>query len=163
MDQRILDTLRHAPSLDLYELSLTVNRLLADPVRILEIRKRLHLGARVKFFDHQTNALAAGIVVELRQKEVLVQLETTRSQWWLPYTAIAVDPAQRTPESASGPAAPVIDATVFRVGDTVGFTDKYLRERVGTVIRINDKSISIDCDGESWRVSRRLLRKIIDI
>ncbi len=163
MDQRILDTLRHAPSLDLYELSLTVNRLLADPVRILEIRKLLHLGARVKFLHHQTNALAAGIVVELRQKEVLVQLEGTHSQWWLPYAAIAADLAQRTPQSASGPAAPVIDATGFRVGDTVGFTDKYLRERVGTVIRINDKSISIYCGGESWRVSRRLLRKIIDI
>ena len=163
MDQRILDTLRHAPSLDLYELSLTVNRLLADPVRILEIRKLLHLGARVQFFHHQTNALAPGIVVELRQKEVLVQLETTLSQWWLPYTAIVADPAQRTPQSTSGPAAPAIEATVFRVGDTVGFTDKYLRERVGTVIRINDKSISIDCGGESWRVSRRLLRKIIDI
>jgi hypothetical protein len=149
MDQRILDKLRHAPSLDLYEPSLTVDRLLADPVRILEIRKLLHLGARVKFFHHQTNALAAGIVVELRQKEVPVQLEGTRSQWWLPYTAITVEPAQRAPESVFGPAAPVEDAIDFRVGGTVGFTDKYFRERVGTVIRINDKSISIDCDGES--------------
>ncbi len=40
---------------------------------------------------------------------------------------------------------------------------KHLRERIGTVTRINAKSCSLLCDGEQWRVSRGLLRKIIDV
>ncbi len=166
MDYRLLDTLRNAPSLDLYELNLIVHQLLADPVRILEIRKHLHLGMQVMFFDHRTHALAPGRVVELRQKEVCVQEEGMhRRQWLLPYAAIVVAPGaddvQPQPPAPIGNAA--ISDAVFNVGDTVAFTDKYLRERIGTVTRLNDKTVSILCDGERWRVSPRLLRKIIDV
>lgn len=162
MDTRLLDTLRHAPSLDLYELNLMVRQLLDDPVRILEIRKHLHLGAPVMFFHHRTNCLAPGRVVELRQKEVCVQEDSTHSQWVLPYAAIVVESAARTAQPAPPPQPPV-NTTVFNVGDTVTFTDKYFRERVGTVIRLNDKTVSVLCDGERWRVTRRILRKIIDV
>jgi hypothetical protein len=31
------------------------------------------------------------------------------------------------------------------------------------VERLNDKTVSINCDGERWRVTRRILRKIIDV
>jgi hypothetical protein len=163
MDSRLLDALRNAPSLDLYELNLMVHQLLADPVRILEIRKHLHLGAAVMFFDHRTSALAPGHVVELRQKEVCVQEDGLHHrQWILPYAAIAVESVGRTTQPAPAQQAP-IGTAAFDIGDTVTFTDKYLRERVGTVMRLNDKTVSVLCDGERWRVTRRLLRKIIDV
>jgi hypothetical protein len=53
----------------------------------------------------------------------------------------------------------------FSVGDTVGFTDRHLSERVGTIVRLNSKTASIaviDSEGH-WRVSYALLRKIVDI
>ncbi len=163
MDSRLLDTLRQAPSLDLYELNLMVNQLLADPVRILEIRKHLHLGAQVMFFDHRTKAMAPGRVIELRQKEVCVQDDGMHSrQWILPYAAIVAESVAGTAKPAPATQPPV-NTTVFNVGDMVTFTDKYLRERVGTVTRLNDKTVSVLCDGERWRVTRRILRKIIDV
>jgi len=163
MDSRLLDTLRNAPSLDLYELNLMVNQLLADPVRILEIRRHLHLGAPVMFFDHRTNALTPRRITELRQKDVCVQEDGVhRRQWILPYAAIVVESTARAAQSSPSPQAPV-NPTVFSADDTVTFTDKYFRERVGTVIRLNDKTVSVLCDGERWRVTRRILRKIIDV
>ena len=57
MDSRLLDMLRHAPSIDLYKFNLIVNQLLTDPARILEARRHLHQGATVNFFDHRINAL----------------------------------------------------------------------------------------------------------
>ena len=162
MDTRLLDSLRNAPTLDLYQLSLTVNQLLADPVRILEIRKHLHLGAPVMFFDHRTRTLVPGRVTELRQKDVCVQEDGVhRRQWILPYVALVIDPtirAQPTPQPQTA-----IPPATFQVGDTVAFTDKYFREHIGTVERLNDKTVSILCDGERWRVTRRILRKIIDL
>jgi len=80
----------------------------------------------------------------------------------LPYAAIVADPAQRTEQAPPMPPRPV-DVAEFKLGDTVGFTDKHLRERIGTVTRINAKSCSLLCDGEQWRVSPGLLRKIIDL
>lgn len=53
----------------------------------------------------------------------------------------------------------------FFVGDTVGFTDKHLSERVGTIVRLNSKTASIamtDSEGH-WRVSYGLLRRIVDL
>jgi hypothetical protein len=53
----------------------------------------------------------------------------------------------------------------FFIGDTVGFTDKHLSERVGIIVRLNKKTASIAVDDSEghWRVSYALLRKIVDI
>jgi hypothetical protein len=162
MDQRLLDLLKAAPSIDLYELMLTINRMLADPARILDIKTRLHLGARVTFFNHETRTLVPGTVMEFRQKEVAVSDDATHKQWWLTYPAVIPDTTQPPPRPAE-PAKPMPYPTAFKIGDTVSFTDKYLRDHVGVVIRLNEKTVSLDCDGEQWRVSRNYLRKIIDV
>jgi hypothetical protein len=162
MDSRLLDALRSAPSLDLYELSLALNQMLTDPRRILDVRRHLHLGAQVMYFDHRRGTLAPGRVLQLQATSVTVQDTATHTQWKLPYAAIVADPAQRTEQAPPVPQRPA-DATAFKLGDTVSFTDKHLRERIGTVTRINAKSCSLLCDGEQWRVSPGLLRKIIDL
>lgn len=162
MDSRLLDTLRNAPSLDLYELSLAINQLLADPRRILDVRRHLHLGAQVMYFDHQRGALVPGRVLQLQTNTATVQDSATHTHWKLPYAAIVADPTLRAEQPPTIAPRPV-DASTFKLGDTVGFTDKYLRERVGTITRINAKSCSLLCDGEQWRVSPGLLRKIIDL
>ncbi|MFJ1252254.1 type II toxin-antitoxin system HipA family toxin [Cupriavidus sp. CuC1] len=53
----------------------------------------------------------------------------------------------------------------FLVGDTVSFTDQHLRERIGTIVRLNQKTASIQCDPNEghWRVSFALLRKVVDL
>jgi hypothetical protein len=45
----ILDSLRQAPSAELYRLYLTIGKMLDDPRRILEVRQRLHLGMEVSY------------------------------------------------------------------------------------------------------------------
>jgi hypothetical protein len=161
MDSRLLDALRNAPSLDLYELSLALNQMLADPRRILDVRRHLHLGAQVMYFDHRRGTLAPGRVLQLQATSATVQDTATHTQWKLPYAAIVADPTQR----AEAPPMPprTVDASAFKLGDTVSFTDKHMRERIGTITRINAKSCSLLCDGEQWRVSPGLLRKIIDL
>jgi hypothetical protein len=162
MDTRILDTLNQATSFDLYELSAAIDRILTDPVRILDIRKRMHLGQQVQFFSGRHGEPVPGIIVELRPKQVVIEEVATRQRWLLQYAAIAVDSGIQAPVTPP-PVSPKIDRSNFSVGDTVGFTDKHLRQRVGTIVRLNDKTASLDCDGESWRVSWRILRKIIDL
>ena len=41
----------------------------------------------------------------------------------------------------------------FRCGEKVSFEDKYLQTQVGTVVRINQRTATVDTgDGHSWRV-----------
>jgi hypothetical protein len=93
MDSRLLDALRNAPSLDLYELSLALNQMLADPRRILDVRRHLHLGAQVMYFDHRRGTLAPGRVLQLQATSATVQDTATHRHWKLPYAAIVADPA----------------------------------------------------------------------
>ena len=122
MDSRLLDLLRHAPSIDLYELNLIVNQLLADPARILEVRRHLHQGAAVTFFDHRINALMPGRVIELRQKDLRLQDERTRVQWILPYAAVLVDSAEPgVPPAPTVPPTQPASAARWSVLNKVGF------------------------------------------
>lgn len=69
----ILDSLRQAPSAELYRLYLAIGKMLDDPRRILEVRQRLHLGMEVSYF--RGDALAPpshGTVVELRQTQAVI-------------------------------------------------------------------------------------------
>jgi hypothetical protein len=34
----------------------------------------------------------------------------------------------------------------------VSFTDQNLQHRVGLIVRINQRTATLDCDGQTWRV-----------
>lgn len=77
MDSRLLDALRNAPSLDLYELSLVFNQMFTDPRRILDVCRDLHPGAQVMYFDHRRGTLAPGRVLQLQATNATVEDTTT--------------------------------------------------------------------------------------
>ena len=160
----ILDSLRQAPSAELYRLYLAIGKLLDDPRRILEIRQRLHLGMAVNYIgDDPLGPPAQGTIVELRQTQAVVQDSATRRRWGVLYAAII--PETSTGQPHVEPTPPRTQREEFFIGDTVGFTDKHLSERVGIIVRLNSKTASIavnDSEGH-WRVSYALLRKIVDI
>jgi hypothetical protein len=161
----ILDSLRQAPSAELFRLYLAIGKLLDDPRRILEIRQRLHLGIAVNYIvDNTLGPPAQGTIVELRQTQAVVQDSATRRRWAVLYAAIIPDNVN-APDHVESASPPRTQREEFFIGDTVGFTDKHLSERVGIIVRLNAKTASIavndsDCH---WRVSYALLRKIVDI
>jgi hypothetical protein len=160
----ILDSLRQAPSAELYRLYLAIGKMLDDPRRILEVRQRLHLGMAVSYIaDNPLGPLSQGTITELRHTQAIVQDNLSRRRWAIPYAAIVPDSAAPIhPEPAPPPRA---QREEFFIGDTVGFTDKHLNERVGTIVRLNSKTASIavtDSEGH-WRVSYGLLRHIVDL
>lgn len=191
------DLLDQASSLELFHLSVVIDALLAEPKRIIEIRRHLHIGQTVQFLDIGNPSLelktVQGRVVALADKEVTLLEVGTRHQWKLPYAAVVLpDPASETARQTTGTAAggfvyaneadqdrsqarpqkessrphneptrPTRDD--FRVGDRVSFEDRYLRTRIGTIIRINQKTATLDCGDSQWRVPFGVLRPVIDL
>ena len=162
----ILDALRLATSADLYRLHLTVVRLLDDPKRIIEIRRHLNLGLVVSYIADDIHATQRqGQIVELKTTQAVLVDSATHHRLTLPYAALVIDGLPRRPDETPPPAPPAARRDDFRPGDTVSFTDQHLQEHVGTIVRINQKTASIQCDPNQghWRVSFGLLRKIVDV
>ena len=168
IDPRLLEVLNHASSLQLFQLSTLIERLLADPRRIIAVRKDMHMGQTVRFLDWRDGSLREGKVVAMRDTQVTLQDLRERREWKLPYAAIdppvpSADAARHT-DAAPAPTAPRPTRNDFRCGEKVAFEDKYLQTVVGTIVRINERTASIDPgDGTKWRVGFALLRHVVDV
>lgn len=169
IDPQLLDVLNRASSLQLFQLSTLIERLLADPRRIIAVRTNMHIGQTVRFLDWRDGQMRQGKVVAMKDTQVTLQDLTERREWKLPYAAIEPpepNPTARAQAAAAAPppAAPRPSRNDFRCGEKVAFEDKYLQTVMGTIVRINDRTATIDPgDGSKWRVGFALLRHVLDV
>ena len=166
-DPKLLDALSRASSLELFQLQTIVERMLADPKRVIAVRVNMHLGQTVRFLDPRDGQMRSGKVVDMRDTQVVLHELATRREWKLPYAAVeppAGGAAPAQPEPAVPPAVPLPQRGDFRCGEKVAFEDRYLNTQVGTITRINQRTATIDTgNGPSWRVGFTLLRHVVDI
>jgi hypothetical protein len=165
IDARLLELLGRASSLELFQLNAVIERMLADPRRIVQVRKDLHLGQTVRFMDWRDGQMRAGKVIAMKDTQLTIQEDGTRSSWAVPYAAVEPPvPGASKPASAPEPSMPRATRNDFRCGEKVAFEDKYLNTVVGTIVRINQRTATIDPgDGTSWRVGFAHLRHVVDI
>ncbi|MBQ0961071.1 hypothetical protein KAK06_19100 [Ideonella sp. 4Y11] len=166
IDPRLLEVLQHASNLQLFQLNSVIERMLADPKRIVQVRKDLHLGQTVRFMDWRDGQMRLGKIVAMKDTQLTVQEDGTRSAWTLPYTAVEppAPGAARPAPTAEPPAPPRASRNDFRCGEKVAFEDKHLNTVVGVIVRINQRTATIDPgDGMTWRVGFGLLRHVVDI
>jgi len=166
-DPKLIDALNRASSLELFQLSTIIERLLADPRRIIAVRTNMNLGQTVRFLDWRDGQMRNGKVVAMKDTQVTLHEEGTRREWKLPYAAVEPPLATAQPTAAAAPAAPPplkASRNDFRGGEKVSFDDKYLQPQVGTVVRINQRTATVDTgNGQSWRVPFHMLRHVLDI
>lgn len=168
-ERRLVDALGQASSLQLYRLQAILRRMITDPKRVIEIRRQLHLGQMVRYFDLESDRMREARVVEMKDKEILVQDQATLRHWRLAYAA--VEPPVSGQSDVADSAASTMPATApkagredFQRGQKVAFEDKHLRTQVGVITRINQRTASIDTgDGLLWKVSFGLLRHVVDV
>ena len=49
------------------------------------------------------------------------------------------------------------------LGDVVGFVDRDQQQRTGKIIRLNDKTVTLQCDRAQWRVAYSFLHRVVDV
>ena len=167
---KLIEDLPMASSAELYQLSWVIEQLLADPRRIVQARADLHTGQQVQYLHWDDGKMRAARVVAMKDRRVTVLDEASRTHFTLPYAAIMTTPSNG-PDSgaeASVPAKPTLPPEIasqadFRVGNQVSFTDQHLQHRIGLIVRINQRTATLDCDGQTWRVAFGLLQPLVDI
>lgn len=155
----VIDRLHEATAFDLYRMRAAVDRALEQPCWFEAVRARLRVGQIVEYFDSRANTTRTAQILELRRKQVLVVDTTTRMRWLLTYAAINVDGASvlsfQRPRRG-------LDRCELAVGDVVGFVDRDQRPRSGCLLRLNEKTVTLRCGREQWRISYSLLYRVID-
>jgi hypothetical protein len=167
-DATLIDALNQATSLELFQLSALVERLMTDPRRIVAVRKDLHLGQVVRFYDARRDTMREGRIVEMRDAQLTLHDTQQQVQWKLPYAAIeppapGAQPRPQMQSPPSPPAPPKPTRADFARGDKVSFTDRHLQTHVGIVTRCNPKTASVDTGASSWSVPYGALRHVLDV
>lgn len=165
-DAVLIDALNQATSLELYQISALVERLITDPRRIVAVRKDLHLGQVVRFYDGRRDTMREGRIVEMRDAQLTLHDMQQRVQWKLPYAAIEPpEPgAQPRPQTPPTPAASsTLTRADFARGDKVAFTDRHLQTHVGVITRSNPKTATVDTGKASWSVPYGRLGRVLDV
>lgn len=167
---KLIEELPMATSAELYQLSWVIDQLLADPRRIVQARGQLHTGQQVRYLDWDDGKLRSARVVSMKDRRVTVLDEATRTHFTLPYGAIvltepSVDQAAGAVPEQSPPRPPpeIAGRADFRVGQRVSFTDQHLEHRIGLIVRINQRTATLDCGGQTWRVAFGLLHHLVDV
>lgn len=155
----VINSLNQASAFELYRMRAAIDRVLDDPKWLQAIQSRLHIGQEVKYFDAQANSLKRGKILELRRKQaVLLDLDDAKT-WIISYVAINLDGAdvQIRENKPQG-----LGRNEVAVGETVGFLDRAQQQRTGKVIRLNDKTVSLQCGNSQWRVAYSFLHRVVD-
>ncbi|MDJ0702652.1 MAG: hypothetical protein QNJ46_05170 [Leptolyngbyaceae cyanobacterium MO_188.B28] len=156
----VLAEVNKASLFDLYRLMAAVNQQLDNPERIEAVKRRLKPGQEITYFDAQENRLITATVISLHRTRLLVQNKHDGERWNIRFCAVNLDQAETDIQAISG--KQTFDRSEFKVGDRVGFYDRQNQERYGKIIRLNQKTVTLDCQGSKWRVSYSFLFKIID-
>jgi hypothetical protein len=155
----ILKALNQASAFELYRLRAAIDRSLDEQRWLLAIQSRLRIGESVEYFDTQANTLRRGQILELRRKQVVILDKDDGRRWLIPYVAINLDGAdvqiREQPRQGLG-------RNEIAVGEVVGFVDRNQQQRSGRVIRLNDKTVTLLCGSQQWRVAYGFLHRVVD-
>jgi hypothetical protein len=155
----VLKTLNQASAFELYRMRAAINRVLDEPRWLQAIQSRLQIGQAIEYFDSQANKSRRGKLLELRRKQAVVMDQDDGKRWLIPYVAINLDglDVQIREQSVQG-----LGRNEVAVGDIVGFVDRNQQQRSGQVIRLNDKTVTLLCGQQQWRVAYSFLHRVVD-
>ena len=154
----VLRTLNQASAFELYRMRAAIDRVLEQPHWLESIRSRLRVGQNISYFEPRANASEKGQIIELRRKHALVLEWATQKRWLIEYAAINIDGAdveiREQPRKGLG-------RNEVGVGDVVGYISRNHQQCSGRIIRLNDKTVTVQVGREQWRVSYSLLHRVV--
>lgn len=151
--------LNSASAFELFRLRGAIDRVLDQPGWLDAIRSRLRVGQPIQYFDSGANRSQRGQLLELRRKHAVVLDPATLKRWLISYAAINLDGSdveiREKPRQGLG-------RNEVAIGDVVGFMDRNHQQRSGRIFRLNDKTVTLMCGQQQWRVAYGLLHRVVD-
>ena len=157
----IITQLEKATPFQLWRLQALIEKLLDDPNRLLQVRRKLYIGQKLTYFLPEENREIPAIVIRILQTKVLVKNEHDGKQWKLPLCMLNIDGLPTDIASKQQK----VDRLTLKVGEKVGFINHKQGNKLlcGFVTKLNIKTASVKVlTGEDWRVSYGALFYVLD-
>lgn len=155
----LLGMLNKASAFDLYRMRSIIDHALDQPQWMMAVQARLSPGMVLEYFDPRTNAAVKATLLEMRRKTAVVQDLVSKQIWVISYAAINLEGADV--EVRDQPQRG-LSRHSLSIGDLVGFRDRDQQERCGRIVRLNDRTVTLDVDNRKWRVSYTLLHRVVE-
>ena len=157
--EKALDICQSLSSYQLVRLESKITSMLADSDRIDRIKSQFSPGDELEYFSPEENRDVKAVLLKHNRTLALVCRADDGMRWKIPYTWIKADET----EFQSGSFGAVLTRDDISVDMLVGFKDRQNQDRFGQVVRLNQKTVSINCDdGSNWRVAYCFLFRIIE-
>lgn len=155
----ILKSLQEGSAFDLYRLRAAIDRVLDQPGWLLAVQGRLRVGQEIEYFDPQANRTHQGRLLEMRRKLAVVLDLGSNKRWLISYASINLDGAdiEIREQAKQG-----LGRNSVAVSDVVGFVDRHGQPRHGQIVRLNDKTVTLQVGQQQWRVAYSLLYRVVD-
>lgn len=155
----IIEALENASAFDLYRLQTALDNMIDDPKRILEVKMAVRAGLEIEYFDAAANRVEKAIVEKIKQTKAIVRNLRDGKRWQVHLSSINVreSASNITLKNTEG-----LSKNELSLGETVGFIDNNGQQQCGTVVRLNQKTVTIEAEDRGWRVSYALLHKVIE-
>jgi hypothetical protein len=155
----VMQLLKNASPYDLYRIKVAIENEIEKPAHIMAMRECFAIGDNVSYFDSDKNALINAIVLEKKQKNVLLKNLCDQQRWNIPYYMINLT-GKESDIHIKYKEKPTKNN--FKIGDCVGFNNDG-KQCIGTITKLNHKTASlITRDNKGWRVGYSILFKILD-
>lgn len=156
----IINTLNQATAFDLFRIKSAINVMLEDPEKINIIKRALKVDQEIEYYDPDNNSSIKATIVKLNRTRLLVRHLIDGEQWNIPYYFVnfhRLDTAVVLSKPKEG-----LSRQEISINDVVGFYDRNQNEKCGRVVKLNQKTASIETtDYQKWRVSYRMLFKVL--
>ena len=156
----IINTLNSASGFDLFRIKSAIERMLDDPKSIAEIKRHLRINQKIQYFDPAENRIIKATITAFKRTKVSVQHIEDDARWNIPYYFINIHEIDTDLTAKHKEAG--LQRNEVKVGDKVGFLDRNNIEQYGDVIRLNPKTVTINCRSGQWRVAYSFLFKVLN-
>ncbi len=160
MVEETVNLLEKASGFELHRINLALQKMLDDPARIDAVKRALRVGQEVECLMAETGTVFVATVLEIRRTRVLVNRRELDENWTIPFTWINLEQEKIEMGNRGGVGMKRHEVSV---GMALGFADREGREHYGKVVRLNPKTVTIDCGAGSWRVAYAFIFPVQDI
>ncbi len=145
----------------LYRLSARIDLFMEDSTRLKPIARSLSPGCEIEYFCSRENRCIPAIVNKVNRTTADVTNVGDGKRWRIELAAINTGGAEDSLQSMT------LNRPLARedlsVGQLVGFSDRDDQDTYGVIVRLNQKTVTLECDfGKMWRVSYGLLFPVLD-
>ena len=113
----------------------------------------------MEYFEPSENRIIQARLLKFQRTRVIVETLQDQKQWSIPYYALNI---HRTDAKIEENTREGLGRNEVSVGDRVGFIDRDGYERYGKVFRLNQRTVTLECKNNMWRVAYELLFEATD-